>query len=671
MSYLSGPRLVFAGDFQADVSTVNNDVRHYDTKTFEERFQDPAKAGILNGWWNPVGSGAFRLVSCRIQGVSLGDGTWIEDPARDPAIGLYVANALDAPAAKLVDLDPQWQMASMIWGLTVRLTDGKTPGHLIGRFAPAPFRDLSLRQFAPVIPNGQRLGGYFQSVLTDLNWDFGAGFASPAMEELRAAAKEGLLSIILNTFAYYSRPGTERFTIGRVVGAIGVATADEPRHFVLGRRFAPAKNDPNSDPDYTPEGLNYFTAAVDEARGLISVDLGSALPLADPLGKTQDIGRLMLAVLTQADPPDPFNAPLAVQSQGQVIGPNDYVVIGEIPYLQPDWLVKTAGIATFKLDAKTQALAQQRPLALLQLLITPGQARIAIRETIQGYYVRADAFEQRLNPGAQAPGQVMPTDSVDVQLYASQYGKPLAQASIDIALSPPLKGQGGAGPNEKDPPKAPIPEICKPQDALVLPNTITTQPSGGAALRITAKALTRPPRSYIDGQVYVINYNLSIVNGWQLFQQHSLDGIFLHVREPFTPPAQPTWEADIQPILKQYGNLYPVMSRWLVDLSDYESVKAHRDILELAFSRDFADANYMPATRELSPAKQAMILQWLRQRGADGSYTLARGTPKAPVAAFAEKALVAPEPASISPEAERRSERLSRIGLAKGQGFDN
>ncbi len=41
MSYLGNLRLVFSGDFQADVSTVNNDVRHYDTYSFESRFQEP------------------------------------------------------------------------------------------------------------------------------------------------------------------------------------------------------------------------------------------------------------------------------------------------------------------------------------------------------------------------------------------------------------------------------------------------------------------------------------------------------------------------------------------------------------------------------------------------------------------------------------------------------
>jgi hypothetical protein len=70
MSYLGLPRLSFAGLFEADVNTVNNDVRNYDTSTFEPRFQTPqevlpdGKGTIYNGWWNPDGSNAFRLIDC-------------------------------------------------------------------------------------------------------------------------------------------------------------------------------------------------------------------------------------------------------------------------------------------------------------------------------------------------------------------------------------------------------------------------------------------------------------------------------------------------------------------------------------------------------------------------------------------------------------------------------
>ena len=80
----------------------------------------------------------------------------------------------------------------------------------------------------------------------------------------------------------------------------------------------------------------------------------------------------------------------------------------------------------------------------------------------------------------------------------------------------------------------------------------------------------------------------------------------------------PTWYADIQPILKQYGNLYPIMSKHLVDLGDYDSVVSHLKILKLAFSLPIEDPNHMPVTRDLSDARRDMILHWMDSPGADG-----------------------------------------------------
>jgi hypothetical protein len=39
MSYLDTPRLVFRGWFQADVSTINNDVRMYQNQSFTPAYQ--------------------------------------------------------------------------------------------------------------------------------------------------------------------------------------------------------------------------------------------------------------------------------------------------------------------------------------------------------------------------------------------------------------------------------------------------------------------------------------------------------------------------------------------------------------------------------------------------------------------------------------------------------
>ena len=70
---------------------------------------------------------------------------------------------------------------------------------------------------------------------------------------------------------------------------------------------------------------------------------------------------------------------------------------------------------------------------------------------------------------------------------------------------------------------------------------------------------------------------------------------------------------------------HPIMSRYVVDLSDYESVCARIDILKLAFSLPLHDPNHMPVTRDLSDDKRTMILYWLKHPGVDGKPLL--GTP--------------------------------------------
>lgn len=58
--------------------------------------------------------------------------------------------------------------------------------------------------------------------------------------------------------------------------------------------------------------------------------------------------------------------------------------------------------------------------------------------------------------------------------------------------------------------------------------------------------------------------------------------------------------------------------RRFLDLGSYESVCENARLLTLAFGLDESDPNSMPATRDLSAAKRAVILRWLTERDADG-----------------------------------------------------
>ena len=111
MSYLRSPRIHFAGRFQADVSTVSNDVHHFDVRGFVPDYQNPMdvedeKIVRYNGYWNPVGTAAWRLLGCRVTSAVL-DGRVFTRSDEDPVAGLLVTGSADRVAGKLVDLDPQ------------------------------------------------------------------------------------------------------------------------------------------------------------------------------------------------------------------------------------------------------------------------------------------------------------------------------------------------------------------------------------------------------------------------------------------------------------------------------------------------------------------------------------------------------------------------------------
>jgi hypothetical protein len=653
MSYLNNLRLVFAGDFQADISTINNDVRHYDNSTFEPRFQEPFKNEydtpdqvIYNGYFNPVGSGAFRLINCTVRGVYYQDGSSTTEHRHDEkSVGLCIDGSNNRVGAKLVDLDPQWQSSSQIWGLTIRLNDSNGNDLLVGQFEPAAFRDIWLRRQQNGADWDQPASAAFQSVLTNLQWSQDLS-EYRFLQELKKATEasqekeDRKLSIRLTTFGYKRDPKVNRFTLGRLVGAIGLYTPNEPHSFVLGRRMVPKVNE-----RLLPiNNINFFDCQVDEKNPSVLVDLGNALPLTienenqdDEYVKLSDLGTLQLAVLC----PQGNNYPDECET---VTKDQDFIPLGsEIVYQHdkdPDWLNQTAGICSTRIPEEHYSLVLQQPLALIKM-IDNSKGVVLIRESVDGLLIRAEDFVQRAEPGY----------PVNVTLFAARYGQSLPDAKVQISLADP---DNDSGVNDgKNPPKAPSPYTNIPASALILPSYLKTNNEGKAVL-IVGTSNPNNPRVYIDGQVYRINYKLEEQANEQ---QHFLDCAILLLFNAYQVPEQPTWIDHIKPIFQQYANLYPIMSQRLVALSDYDSVKKHRTILELAFSLDSSDPNYMPVSRDLSAAKRKTILKWLRQQNPKGEYTLFYGC----VPVDREKQIVPPpqvelpdEPASkVQPAADK------------------
>jgi len=577
MSHLSRLRLVFHGRFQADVSTVNNDVRHFDNEAFIDAYQTPQAGAALNGWWNPDGTGAFRLSDCQVTELGLGDGSVVHDRGVLP-IGLAISDANDRVSGKLVDLDPQWQMASAIWGLTVRLVAEDGTQLMAGRFEAAPFRDLAFGR-SPA-PGSGGASASFTSVLTDLAWADDLRARAMMLDELRRATQGGVLAIRLMTYAYVTAASRPGFTFGRVSGVIGPFEASRPRSFVLGRRLVPS-------PDGVgPGAANFCDAVITEGGDGILIDLGNAIPL-DGSFVPVDMGPLKVVALSDES-----------VVAGGLVAPDRYIPIGSIEgYANEGFLTRSGGVVDVRGSVPAIAAARSRPIAIL---MGDGAATTALwRETKEGRLVRAEQFVQRPYPG----------DVVRDRLWAAQWGVPLPSATIALQLLPPIPNMGGSG---RPTPNVPIPTINEPPSALTLPATLVTGSNGFAPLAIQTRD-PGAPRGYVDGQIYLISYNFP---GDQAIEQPSvgipLDCYALLLFSAFQPKHDPpTWGDDIEPIMQQYANLYPVMSRFLFDLGDEQAVGLHQKLLAFAFGLPLEHPNHMPVTRDLSPRKRDAILAYL------------------------------------------------------------
>jgi hypothetical protein len=553
VSYFDLPRVIFGGDFQADVSTVNNDVRNYDVDTF-----DPVTS---DGAWNPTGSGAFRLLNCRVRGAYDEEGTAAKE---DSILTAMVGGSTDRVTAKILDLDPQWQLSSALWGLRVELRAGEGL-ILAGDFEPASFRDI---WFPPRFGTQRaRPTARFQSVLHNIVW--ARPGVSRVADRLRAATSGGKLSIRLTTFAYFNADNTgPRFTIGSVVGVIGPYRPGEPHKFVTGRRFAPIVNQNGVN----TAGINYFDGVTIAADRLV-VDLANAMPILDDKGTIVDQGELRLGVL--ADP--------ATDQGAIVVEGTGFTALGDpLPYRNPGWLLDTSGIVTVAIPPKTDITT--RPLALLRA--NGADHTVVVRETPDGWLVRAEDHVHRVEAGG----------TLTTRVHVTRLGRPVPRTEVTpLVLGPTEPGL--------EPPTG------TPQSAFAVLRPDPTDRDGQTTLKIRCSD-PGTPRGYLDGQIYQMVLGIKGVDQDRL-RHNPLEPITALVFDHYQIPDNPTWLDDVQPILKQYGNLYPIMSRRLVRLDQYDDVRRHRAILQFAFSRDIGDPNSMPVSRDLSHAKRQMILKWL------------------------------------------------------------
>lgn len=571
MSYLNALRLHFAGQFQANVSTVNNDPAHFDNAKFKPSYQQMQGSGPThwNGWFNPQGDAAWRLLGCQVTAAWTAGG---QVTNTDPVLGYIVADSDQQAPAKLVDLDSEQQLVSEIWGLQVRIADAGGNTLMRGDFDPTAFMDIWARATGG---GGSDIGAgaMYQSVLTNLWW--GDVSASDFLTKLQGSAGDGLLSIKFNVDGLNMDYTAPDFMCGRIVGTIGPAACDEPRHMVMGRQFM-ADCPPSQGFPFPTGSINYCAAVVDGPNSCIYLDLGNALPTSSPGGPMDNNGDLTLTVSGQVAP-----------------GINPLGTIPAATYTGAQWYNTTAGVVALPLTSD-----QLTAIKSAQLVLS-GNEGVGISEWASGAFVRADRFVYRVSPN----------EPLGLPVYAMQWGQPLAGAAIGYVADPSQLQPGSYIPT------IPAPPVATPPGALGLPDdaTATTDDNGRASITITPGdpgAARYFNGDYgIDGQVYGIRPGF-VDTGQYSGPENQWNFISVLLWSGFSPSDPVNW-GDLQPIFQQYANLYPVMNRFL-NLADYDSCVANAGLLQLAFGLDPADSNSMPVTRDLSPAKRNAILAWLQ-----------------------------------------------------------
>jgi hypothetical protein len=574
----------FSGKFQAAPSTVNNDPVHFDNKLFTPNNQLPndSNSEASNGWWNPAGTAYWRLRDTTITSVVYKDGTSANISSEDPIIGTPISDGNDSVPAKMVDLDPEQQMVSQIWGWSIKIGAAQTTEEfqqqiisgLKADFRVAPFCDIWVRYF------GGHPDSFFSAVYQSIleNIELTGNLDSRFLNELRKVdgSFPDKLSIKFTVDGFDDTRDSPTFTWGRIVGAIGPYSENEPVHFVNARYIRPTVTVPSP---FGPQALiNFAPARIDEKRETLFLDLGNSLLTTSVGGPTRDIGNLEIGIL-----------------EGKEFHP-----IGDIPYQPATFISERAGIAEFKLSKNLIKLAKSNPLAIKGynvLTSPPGDTPVILaQENKEGAFLRADNFVFRMEADSKA----------EVEFYATTFGKPAANLEIKLKHNSSLMEQQVLQDNLQ----LAGPPVGTPTSALKFEKTISTGKNGKARATLTAKDPGNP-RDYIDGQVYGIQYTWDGISAKE-YNANGTNMLSLLIFDSYKIKGDPTWVRDIQPILVQYANLYPVMSK-ILNLNSYHNVVERKLAMQLVFDRPISDPNYMPVTRDLSGAKKNVLLDWLRQ----------------------------------------------------------
>ncbi|HLT34910.1 MAG TPA: hypothetical protein VK034_01460, partial [Enhygromyxa sp.] len=579
------------------------------------------------GGWNPLGTARFYLQACRVLGGVGPDGKPIT--SSDPLHGAPVAtpspatptgpDGVDYSLPKLVDLDPDMQMRSEVYGMRVWVEIPGSGAGFWGTMSVPQLRNMNGRTPPGAVGGGGSWTavGTMAGAITDVKW-LGDASVSPLLSQFKAACAQGI-SYRLTVDLHQNSPSTQftsgnLFYYGRVHGCFGPAyPQSELAQVVPGRmlqvptqsatmlalteartrefRLEAIASQNAAAAASAPVTLNASPAQVNslpDGSASLAVDLGGASLLAlgpnnEVLGKYQVDQGITLGYLGGSG-----FVPFAAQPVSFSDQYDDRLIGNE---QKSCFLVRNTGVADVPLtSAEAQAIASA-PLAIQV------EGQLPLQEYASGYWIELSEGSRRLQPGEQAT----------VQMMVRQFGAP-------VTGTPPSLGVQVLASNWTGD-KRPFHNEVEPSTAVQF--TVGESLDENGLVDVTVAGTTPEPlgtlRSYMDSKVFFVQ--VTDPDGNPIGDEPTgIPALSVLLWAPYSIPANPTWESDVGPILDSYARLYPGMKS-ILDIGDLRTVMGSAGGILGRMSLPHDDPAYMPVTRDLSPNKVATVVKWLAAQG--------------------------------------------------------
>ena len=330
---------------------------------------------------------------------------------------------------------------------------------------------------------------------------------------------------------------------------------------------------------------------VDVQHKLISVDLSNSLPFS--LNNSLcDLNTLWVGILVR-------NA-----SSDECV----HIIGNEgIPYMVDEWMKNSGGIYSNSLDDVRLGLLSHAQLVIAQIVATADQGGTAIcgESGTHSAHILLQESPYFVRPKGYFVDRLEYKDTSTQTLYVTHFGEPAENIPIKLLQNGKVIPSDGVVPDK----------WIKVTNSSGLVSFQFTVPNRIPYPRQFANEQCNPPTKFlpIDGQVYLFRYCIDDEECIDYEKLYSVSSISFLAFSAIDYARPPYWVGGVQPIFAQYAQLSPIMMT-ILNLSSYTDVtqEQNRFLLNLSLNVPFEDPGYMPTTRDLSPTKRKMIIEWFQ-----------------------------------------------------------